>query len=128
MRGVGIDLTLDFCLDPSVVLLALSFCSVGPDLFLSFFSFIIPPPPGKLGGEEVGEHRLRVEGGRRGSRTVCAEVKGQLMFGILITQRSVCPTRTNRRGLEVKTKAPGPMAAASFLQGCSCAFATGLAK
>lgn len=44
MRGVGIDLTLDFCPDPSVVLLALSFCSVGPDLFLPFFSFIIIPP------------------------------------------------------------------------------------
>lgn len=67
-------------------------------------------------------------GQRKGSRTVCAEVKGQLMFGILITQRAIGPTRTNRRGLEVKTKAPGPMAAAPFLRGCSCAVDTGLAK
>lgn len=52
MRGVGIGLTLDFCPDPSVVLLALSFCSM-LYLFLPFFSFIIFFPQGRLGGEEV---------------------------------------------------------------------------
>lgn len=54
MRGVGIHLTLDFCPDPSVVLLALSFClAVRITSFLFFFYYYYFFPPGRLGLGEV---------------------------------------------------------------------------
>lgn len=78
-----------------------------------------------------------VEKNRREGTAVlaAAEVKGRLMFGILITPRATDPARTSRRGLGVKTKAPpDQMAAAPLplrLQLCPlrwAALSTGLAK
>lgn len=64
-----------------------------------------------------------------------AQMKGWLMFGILITPRATDPERTSRRGLGVKTKAPpDQMAAAPLpprLQLCPLrwlALGTGLAE
>lgn len=64
-----------------------------------------------------------------------AEMKGRLIFGILITPRATDPARTSREGRGVKTKAPpDQMAAAPLPPGLKlcplrwAAFGTGLAK
>lgn len=67
MRGVSVHLTLDFCPDPSVVLLALSVCLVGPDHFPSFLLLFFFSQ-GRLGSEEVVNTGCEqgAEGGRAG--------------------------------------------------------------
>lgn len=94
-------------------------------LFVCLFCFL------KRGREQVMENTHK-----EGTGVLAGvEMKGQLIFGILITPRATDLARTSRRGLGVKTKAPpDQMAAAPLppsLKPCPlrwAAFGTGLAK